>query len=143
MPGYFKKRRRTPAGPNKNEQKVQRRLQSENREQSADTLQGRYATVQQLSIHLVLLTPQHQTLNEEKRVYGAEDVIDLAVPCAGRCGAGSFNLQAKVDSVIGSRQTVSDSSGKCQEPLYGGSSEICGCELKCKMEIVYTPEDVA
>jgi hypothetical protein len=141
MPGYFKKRRRAPIGPNKNEQKVQRRLQNESREQSADTLQGRYPTVQQMSIHLVLLTPQHQTLNEETRTFGAGDTLDLDVPCPGRCGVGSFNLGAKVESVIGSRQERSESGGKCQEPLMGGSSELCGCELKCRMEVVYTPED--
>ena len=141
MPGYFKKRRRVRAGPNKNEQKVQRRLELENREQAAGTLQSRYPAVQGLSIHLVLLTPQHQILNEETRAFGPGDALDLEVPCPGRCGVGSFNLGAKVDSVITSRQERSESGGKCQEPLMGGSAELCGCELKCRMEVVYTPDD--
>ena len=140
MAGYYKKRRRGPAGPNKNEQKVMRRMESEGRGDAAGTLQARYPAAQKLSIHIVFLTPQHQTLGEETRTYAANDTIDFDAPCPGRCGVGSFNLEAKVNSVITSRQTVSESNGKCLEPLYGSSSDSCGCELKCRMEVVYLPE---
>jgi hypothetical protein len=143
MAGYFKKRRRAPAGPNKNERKVMRRVENEGRDRVAGTLRNHYPSAQKLSIRLLFLSPQHQTLGEETRAFEPDDSCDFALSCPGRCGVGSFNLQAKVDSVVTNRQAVSESSGKCQEPLYGGSPEICGCELRCKMEVVYLPEDAA
>lgn len=143
MPGYFKKRRRPRAGPNKNEEKVLRRKELEGRERAAGTLQERYPSVERLSIQLVFLSPQHQTLEQDTRVFGQSDPCDFQVSCPGRCGVGSFNLEAKINKVVTDRQTTSESSGKCQEPLYGGSSDLCGCELRCKMEIDYLPDPVA
>jgi hypothetical protein len=137
MPGFFRKTRRRPAaGPNKNEQKVLRN------EREARTLPLRtvYPSVHQLSIQLDFLSPQQHILGQETRVLNASDVCDLKVPCPGRCGNGSFDLQAKIDKVIQSKQGYVESSGKCELPLYLGASEVCGCTLRCKIKVSYVPD---
>jgi len=143
MPGYFKKRRKAAPGPNKNEQKVLRRRELENRDRVAGTLGNRFPSVERLSIELVFLSPQQQTLDRQSRSFEAADVCDFGVSCPGRCGVGSFNLEAKVEKVVTAGEASSESSGKCQEPMYGGSGEVCSCELRCKMSVTYLPEEPA
>ena len=139
MARYFKKRR--PVGPSKNEEKIQRLRQAEERERSVARLVDQFPTVTRLSVQLDLLSPQQHPLAErETRVYKPEDRCDFSVPCPGRCGQGTFNVAAKVAAIVEARETVSESSGICQEPLYAGSTEVCGVRLVCRVEAAYKEE---
>ncbi|MBI5882860.1 MAG: hypothetical protein HZB91_07135 [Elusimicrobia bacterium] len=138
MSPFYKKRRNT--GPSKNDLKVQRGAEVERRARSGDTVGRRFPTVQRLSIRLEIMGPQGQLFSDETRVLNPVDRCNFEVACPGRCGGGKFNLEAKVDSVVGSREIASESSGVCQNPIYAGSSEVCGCRLSCKIEAAYKPE---
>ncbi|MBI4676288.1 MAG: hypothetical protein HY748_01760 [Elusimicrobia bacterium] len=138
MPPFYKKRRNT--GPSKNDLKVQRNLESERLARSGDTLARRFPSVQRLSIRLEITGPQKQLLAAETRVFGPADRCGFEVACPGRCGGGRFDLDAKVVAVLSARQTASESSGVCQNPIYAGSSDVCGCRLACAIEAAYRPE---
>ena len=140
MNGTYRKRRRN-TGPSKNEEKVSRSKQIENRNRSSNSLGARYPLVSQLTICLDFLGPQQQVLGQEKRVFSSLDICNFSTPCPGKCGVGEFDLAAKIDLVIAAHELVSESSGVCQERLYVGSRDICGCQLKCRLDIVYLPED--
>ncbi len=137
MAGYFKKRRRASSGPGKNEQKVLRRKELESQQRAAGGFGGPFPSGQRFLLQLVFLTPQQQTLDQQTRVSDSSQPYDLRVSCPGRCGVGSFNLEAKVDEVVATHQTSSESLGTCQEPLYGSSTDLCGCKLRCKIEVVF------
>ena len=134
----FKKRRYAP--PNKNEEKVKRSINAEYRAQSAGTLGSRFPQVERLSVRLTFLSPQQHILGEETRTFKPSDISNFIALCPGRCGGGSFNIEAKIEEVVTARLPSSESGGKCQQTLYAGSPDICACELKCKMEASYFPE---
>lgn len=138
MAGYFK--RRKPPGPSKNEVKVKREREQESRERSLAPLSVLYPGVERLIVRLEFLGPQQQPLGQETREFGKDDRCRLVVSCPGQCGVGFFNLEGKVSQVIESKSAVSESSGKCQEPLYAGASSLCGCMLKCALQVVYAEE---
>jgi hypothetical protein len=140
MAQFFKpKRRRTAAGPNKNQKKVLRSQEADNMARTVGVMGQRFPSVQKLTIHLDFLTPQQHLLDQQTRVVTPQDVCDFSVPCPGRCGHGSFDLAGKVRSVIESHQSRTESSGTCMEPLYLGSKDVCGSSLRCRMEVSYTP----
>jgi hypothetical protein len=133
MPQPFKKKRRAAPGPSKNEKKVMR----EKLARAAGTLREVYPSVQSLTVDLEFFTPQHHSLERQTRSFSPSDLCDFVVRCPGRCGQGSFDLSAKLKSVIESRQTASESKGVCMEPLFDGSKEPCGFELRCSIKAVY------
>ncbi len=137
MAQFFK--RRGPSGPNKNEQRVQRGKEAERRSRMTGALGQRYPTVERLAVDLDFTGPQGQSLERKTWAFGLNDAVDLAAPCPGRCGEGKFDLAAKIEAVIEARQALSEAAGKCQEPLYSGSTEVCGCQLKCRIEVRYLP----
>jgi hypothetical protein len=137
----FYGKRRKPAGPSKNEQKVQRN-EAEARRHSGNMSQ-RFPQVERLTISLQFLTPQGQILEEQKRVFKGSDAPDFSAPCPGRCGGGKFNLDAKVAGVVEARQPAAEATGLCQEPLYANSPDSCGARLQCKIEVSYLPEPAA
>ena len=137
MAGYFKKRK-GPSGPNKNEQKVMRSREQQSRGRS--TLSSRFSTVRKITVKLDFLSPQQHVLGQEARTFGSDDACDFTVSCPGQCGVGAFNLAAKVEQLVTVRQAACDTGGKCQEPLYAGAASVCGCELKCRIEVEYLPE---
>lgn len=141
MAQFFK--RRGPSGPNKNEQKVQRGREAERRNRMGGGLGERYPTVERLSVGLEFTGPQGQSLERKTWTFGPSDACDLAAPCPGRCGEGKFDLAGKIGAVIEARQPLAEASGKCQQPLYSGSTEVCGCQLKCRIEVRYLPEPAA
>ena len=101
-------------------------------------LSDAFPQVERLTVGLELLSPQNAPLSErETRVFKPEDKCDFSVPCPGRCGQGSFNLAAKLQAVVESHETASQSSGTCQEPLYVGSPDVCGVKLNCQIQIQY------
>ena len=138
MADYYKKRR--IAGPSKNEQKIQREREQENRIRSAGTLRTRFPSVDHLRVALEFRGPQQQVLGSEVRDFKPQDACNFSAACPGQCGVGSFNLEAKIEKVIEGREMHSEGTGKCQEPLYAGAASVCGCELKCKIEVSYLPE---
>lgn len=137
MAGYFKRRAR--AGPSKNDKKVRRGQDAANRSRLAGVLSQRYSSLERLSVELQFLSPQKQVLDRKTLVFGPSDVCDFSVPCPGRCGVGSFDLAAKIKAVIEAREAISESSGTCQQPLYAGSPNVCGLELKCRIEARFAP----
>jgi len=139
MAQFYKPKRRKAPGPSKNEMKVRRGMEADQMTRSAGVMKDRFPAVQKLSIQLDFLTPQGHLMDQQTRVFTPADACDFAVPCPGRCGRGSFDLAAKVRVVLESRQGRSDSSGTCAETLYPGSKEICGSQLRCRMEAAYTP----
>ncbi|MCX5787494.1 MAG: hypothetical protein NTX64_03130 [Elusimicrobia bacterium] len=139
MARYFKKRR--IVGPSKNEEKLRRAADAEARERSVTRLSDQFPTVARLTVQLDLLSPQNHPLAEHQtRVFKPEDRADFSVPCPGRCGQGTFNLAAKVQSVVEARQPVSEGTGICQEPLFAGSADVCGVKLVCRIEAAYKEE---
>ena len=140
MAGFFKKRRGR-SGPNKNEKKVRRAHEAANADRAAGLVGVRYPGIERLSVQLVFLDSRQNVLAQETRTFDSRDACNFSVNCPGRCGVGSFDLAAKIDLVVAAKETLSESSGKCQKPLYLGSPEACGCELKCKLEISYFPEE--
>lgn len=136
MAGYFKKRR--IAGPSKNEQKIQREREAEARERSRGRLGDAFQQVERVTVRLELVSPQGAPLAEpETRSFKASDRADFSVPCPGRCGQGSFNVEGKVQSMIEANAPSAEASGTCQEPLYAGATEVCGVRLKCRIDIQY------
>lgn len=139
MPNYFRKRRRS-VGPNKNQEKVIRSREEEGRAQRAGTLRSRYPGVEKLVVHLEFVSPQQHVLSQEERVFGQNDTLDLDVPCPGRCGEGTLDLESHVEKVLTERQPRSQSSGRCQHPIYMNANEECGTELRCRVEVQYAPD---
>ena len=134
----FYGKRRKPAGPSKNEQKIQRNEAEARR--AGGRLAQQFPTVERITIALQFLGPQGQVLGEEKRVFKVTDAPDFSASCPGRCGGGKFNLEAKVASVVEARQPAAEANGTCQEPLYAGAAEVCGTRLQTKIEVAYLPE---
>ena len=132
MAGYFKKRKRT-FGPSKNEKKVMRAKEAA----SAGTLGQRYQDVRRLNIQLKFSSPHNAILGEESRDFGPQDLCRFLVPCPGACGEGSFDLESKIQQIVATRQSRSESSGQCQKPSFVSPSDICGCLLDCTITVVY------
>ena len=104
-----------------------------------ETLGAHFPAVTRLSIHLLFLNPQGHVLEERTNALAPSDPLRFTVGCPGRCGIGSFDFSAKFEQSLGERLASFDCSGKCEQPLYAGSREICGCELKCRVEASFLP----
>ncbi|MEK7656404.1 MAG: hypothetical protein AAB412_01480 [Elusimicrobiota bacterium] len=141
MAQFFKKRR-GPQGPNKNEQKVRRGQEAADRARRNGALSQHHPSVERLSVQLNFLGAQNQPIDQQTRVFGPSDVCDFSVPCPGRCGTGAFDLAAKIQAVVETRQALSESSGLCKVPLFAGSPDACGLQLKCRIEVRYFPQAV-
>ncbi len=129
----FKKKRRPAPGPSKNEEKVMR----ERMARSVGSLRERYPSVQRLTVELQFFTPQQHLLDSQTRAFSPADQCDFTVACPGRCGRGSFDLAAKIKSVIEGGETHSESKGVCMETLFDGSKDPCSIELRCRIKTVF------
>lgn len=138
MAAFFK--RRAKPGPSKNEQKVQRGLQAEARARGGSSVQQKFPTVEHLALLIDIITPQAQAIDHQTRSFSASEPCDFAVPCPGRCGQGSYDLSYKVKSAVEARESLSEGSLICKEPLFAGSSDSCGYTLKYRVEIRYLPK---
>lgn len=135
MARYFKKRR--PPAENKNEMKVQRRQDEDRR----GTMLGQmYPNVGRLKVRLAFVTPRGEPAGEETRVIGQRDEANLSASCPGPCGVGTFNLGAKLASMVEAGETAADSSAKCQAERYGSVGEPCGYELRCHIDVEYSAQ---
>lgn len=137
MAGYFKKKRGS-SGPSKNEQKLMRARRAEDEARSAGTLRDKFPAVARLKIRLTFL--DHQRLLEERDLaLSPSDSAVFSVACPGRCGVGSFDFGKKIAETAAARRPFSESSAQCSQPLYGGSAEACGLEIRCRMDVEYLP----
>ena len=132
MPGIYRKKKRNP-GPSKNEEKVERARQAK----SQVAFGARYSQARSLTVVLTFSGPQGQSFGQETRTFSPQDPCDFAVPCPGRCGVGSFDLEGKIDAVIAAQEQQSQASGVCQEVLFAGSADTCGCKLDCAITVAY------
>lgn len=136
MAGYYKKRR--SAGPSKNEQKVARAQDAKNQLRSG-ALGQRFPRLSRLKMQLVFMNAQQHLLDEKTVTLGPNDAFTFTAACPGRCGQGSFDIGARVELAITKAQPACEATAKCQQHLYAGSTELCGCELRAKMEFEYLP----
>lgn len=139
MATHYKKRR-GHSGPSKNEEKVMRAKNALRQAVSGGALGARFPSVMRLSVRLVFLNAQQHVLEEKTLSLGLSDPCRFTVPCPGRCGVGVFDFTAKLESGVLAGDAVVEAGGKCQQPLYAGSPEVCGCEVKCRMEFSYRPK---
>mgnify|MGYP001590435103 CR=1 FL=1 len=137
MARYFRKRRKNQ-GPNKNEEKVQRAEDARNQERSGG-MGTRFPAVKQLRIHLAFMSAQKHILEEKDFNLGPADACVVTAACPGRCGSGSFDFTEKLIQAVQARQAVSECGAKCPLPIYAGSAEACGCEVRCRMDVDYFP----
>lgn len=143
MPAFFKpKRRRGPAGPNKNQQKVLRRAEAERGARSAGILKERFPSVTSIALHLSFITPQAEVFEERSRTIGAGDVCDFSAPCPGRCGGerGSFDLSEEIKTALDSRRERAEGRLVCQETMNIGTTGVCDFRLEWKSVITYAAE---
>ena len=141
MAGYFK--RRVRPSPNKNELKVRRGLAASGQTRSAGLLSEHYPSVRRLSIRLDFFSPKQIPLDQRSREFGPSDVCDFTAPCPGQCNSGSFDLAEKVRLVIEAKETLLESVETCKQLLYADSPNVCGSQLRYKIEVTYFPQQLA
>lgn len=139
MNGSYRKRRRRP-GPSKNEEKVSRAKEVESRNRPSNALGARFPNVLRLKVSLDFQGSRGQVLGSETRVFGPRDICNFSAPCPGTCGVGEFDLASKIAQVVTAGEAASEATGICQEHLYAGSTELCHCQLKCRLELEYVPQ---
>ena len=143
MPVFFKpRRRRGPAGPNKNEQKVLRRASAERDARSAGTLKDRFPTVESIGFQFTFITPQQEVYETGSRKIAATDAADFFAPCPGRCGGerGSFDLADEIKTAIEARRERAEGRLICQETMNIGTVGTCDFRLEWKATLAYAPE---
>lgn len=138
MARFFKKRRKN-AGPNKNEEKVQRAADALSRESAGGVLGARFPFVKRLKIALQFLSPQQQLLEEKVMDIKANDPYRFDAACPGRCGNGRFDFSEAVANAVNRRRNLTESGGVCPQPLFAGAAQTCGCQAKCRIEIDFLP----
>ena len=133
------RKRRTNAGPNKNEEKIRRSLEAESRARQAGLLRDRFPGVAGLTLNLTSTNPQSGLADSEVRAIAPDGVCELTVPCPGRCGRGTFDLGEMVKAAVEARNPSAEASAVCQEPYVPGLPDICGVKLACRLEARYIP----
>src|SRR5690348_12319019 len=126
----FKKRRHQKT-INKNDQKV-RRAQAE---RDKPPLSAVYPGVEHLAVRLDFYSPEGSILLKQDREFSPDDIVDLSAPCPGRCGDGRMDLEGKLAELIRRREVSSENRAQCRRPIYADAAEICGCELRCSINI--------
>ena len=143
MPAFFKpRRRRGPAGPNKNEQKVLRRASAERDARTTGALKDRFPTVGSVALQFTFITPQQEVYETGSRKIAPTDVVDFFAPCPGRCGGerGSFDLAEELKTAIDSGKERVEGRLICQETMNIGTVGTCDFRLEWKAAIAYLPE---
>jgi hypothetical protein len=102
-------------------------------------LKSCFPQLQQLVLDVEFSNPEGVVLHEDHSEYGPDDSINLVISCAGRCGDGQVNMQAKVESLARQRVTAGEGRSTCTNASQN-SPDACGCELKCQIGLVYHPE---
>jgi hypothetical protein len=128
----FHKRRIKPS-PNKNKAKALRR-QGDN---DLPTMEQRWPDVDRLTVQLHFSNPQGYPAGDEILEFGPSDLANFDVSCVGPCGDGKMDLAGKISDMMSKRETTSEARGKCQRVVYAGTGEVCGHELRCRIDIAY------
>ena len=128
----YRKRRIRPA-PNKNAAKVRRRQATEN----LPPLDAVYPQVESLSVDLRFFNSRGDSLSERRAEFGPSDPADFEVRCPGLCGDGRMDLAGKIDEIVRRGETETEARGKCMRPLFLGSQDLCGHELRCRIRVAY------
>jgi hypothetical protein len=134
MPGFHKKRRHA-SGPNKNEEKVLRGKRAENQPK----LGSRFSSIKQLRAQFSFVDSHQNELDRKSLLLGSADAAVFSFPCPGRCGHGSFSLDARLAQAVQDRIPSLDVDLPCGEALYAGAAQLCDCRLKGRLDIEYFP----
>jgi hypothetical protein len=143
MPAFFKpRRRRGPAGPNKNEQKVLRRSSAERDSRTAGALKDRFPSVAAISMQFKFITPQQEVYEEGGRKITGTDAVNFSAPCPGRCGGerGSFDLTEEMKTAIDSGKERVEGRLICQETMNISTVGACDFRLEWKATLTYATE---
>ena len=138
MPGFYRKKRRK-AGPNKNQEKVQRGREAEAEAHAAGTLMSRFPSVRGVKVKITITSPQGVVLDETDDLIGPNDAFQIAADCPGRCGSGCFDFAEQVAQSLTNLQEQGSAEVACAEQLYGGGPEACGSIAKCEFEAEFAP----
>ena len=138
MPGFYRKKRRK-AGPSKNEQKVQRGRDAEAQTHAAGTLSSRFPAVRGVKVRIVVTSPQGVVLDETDALIGPNDPFQIEADCPGRCGSGSYDFAEDVAQSLTKLEEQGAVEAACDEPLYGGGPDKCGCVAKCEFAAEFAP----
>jgi hypothetical protein len=138
MPGFYRKKRRK-AGPNKNQEKVQRGREAEAEAHAAGTLATRFPGVRGVKVRITVTSPQGVVLDETDDLIGPNDAFQIGADCPGRCGSGSFDFAELVAASLTKLEEQGSAEMTCAEPLYGGGPEACGSVAKCEFEAEFAP----
>lgn len=126
------KKKRIIKSPNKNQERSQRG------QSSSLSLQNYFPEVERLIVDLRFMSKHGHLLQDEHREYGPNDPVNFLETCPGGCWEGKTNLQGKIESIVRQRHSDGRGQARCAEQLYG-SSDPCGCEIDCKVSVVYHP----
>jgi hypothetical protein len=127
----YRKRRILPA-KNKNDAKVKRR-QGDVQQPLLSVL---YPGVKQIEIALQFYDARGNFLDERDMIVEQQDEADFRVDCPS-CGDGRMDLEGKIKDVVSRKQTSADAKGRCNSVLFAGSSDVCGTELRCRINVAY------
>jgi hypothetical protein len=143
MPGYFKKRR-VNQGPNKNEEKVRRAEAAANKDRGAQLLGQRFPNVSKLTLRIRFHAHGQDIRPPETLVLEPNAPLRTRIPCPGKCAEnGSFELGPTIETAVAGQKARAEGNAACQETLYAGLPETCGCQLNCVIELAYRPEPAA
>ena len=135
MAGYFKKRR--AAAPNKNDAKIRRTEAAAARDRSLPLVGQRWPDVSRMTIRL-RFHANGNDIRTESLALGPEMHVQTRIPCPGQCAEnGSFEIGPTIDTAVGARQTRAEGNAACQEQLYAGVPQLCGCQLHCVVDLTY------
>jgi hypothetical protein len=138
MPGFYRKKRRK-AGPNKNQEKVQRGRDADAEAHAAGTLATRFPAVRGVKVKITVTSPQGVVLDETEDLIGPNDAFQIGADCPGRCGSGSFDFAELVAASLTKLEEQGSFDIACAEQLYGGGPEACGSVAKCEFEAEFAP----
>lgn len=128
MATFFKKRRRGPSGPNKNEKKVLRR-------RPEASLRDLCPGATRLEIVFHFESPQGDPYEDIARDFSPGDPCDFSAPCPGRCGNGRFDL---TDAARGLFQSGGDRAEErlvCREASHNDPATPCDFRLTCEIRL--------
>ncbi|MFI5362941.1 MAG: hypothetical protein ACHQ49_13300 [Elusimicrobiota bacterium] len=138
MPGFYRKKRRK-AGPNKNQEKVQRGREADAEAHAAGTLATRFPAARGVKVRITVTSPQNVVLDETDDLIGPNDPFQIGADCPGRCGSGSYDFSELVAASLTKLEEQGSAQLICAEPLYGGGPDSCGCVAKCDFEAEFAP----
>jgi hypothetical protein len=138
MPGFYRKKRRK-AGPNKNQEKVQRGREADAEASAAGTLATRFPGVRGVKVRITVTSPQGVVLDQSDELIGPNDPFLIEADCPGRCGSGSYDFAELVGQSLTKLEERGAAETACAETLYGGGPEACGCIAKCEYEAEFAP----